>query len=75
MVKKRKIITLAKTIRVQNTEIDLWINLIKKNFKFTSGEITKEFLFITGHLKGAHNEKCPTFKKIENLNPMWKVFS
>lgn len=56
-------------------ELDLWIKLFKKNFKFTGGEITKEFLFSTGHLKGAHNEKCPTFKKIEHLNPKWKNFS
>tara|TARA_B100000767_G_C19727423_1_gene520107 strand:+ start:318 stop:881 length:564 start_codon:yes stop_codon:yes gene_type:complete len=55
-------------------ELDLWVKLFKKNFKFTGGEITKEFLFSTGYLKGAHHEDCPIFKKIEHLNPKWKVF-
>lgn len=56
-------------------DLNLWIKLFKENFKFTGFEITKEFLFSTGYLKGAHNEDCPTFKKIENLNPKWKVIS
>ena len=56
-------------------DLNSWIKLFKENFKFTGYEITKEFLFSTGYLKGAHNEDCPTFKKIENLNPKWKVIS
>ena len=55
-------------------ELDLWVKLFKKNFKFTGGEITKEFLFSTGYLKDAHHEDCPIFKKIEHLNPKWKNF-
>ena len=56
-------------------DLNLWIKLFKENFKFTGFEITKEFLFSTGYLKGAHNEDYPSFKKIENLNPKWKVNS
>ena len=54
------------------SEIDLWVKLFKQNFKFTGGEITKEFLFSTGYLKGAHIETCPIYKKLNNLNPKWK---
>ena len=56
----------------QTSEIDLWVKLFKQNFKFTGGEITKEFLFSTGYLKGAHIETCPIYKKLNNLNPKWK---
>jgi DNA-3-methyladenine glycosylase I len=55
-----------------STEIDLWVKLFKQNFKFTGGEITKEFLFSTGYLKGAHIETCPIYKKLNTLNPKWK---
>ena len=41
------------------TKIDVWVQLFKENFKFSGGEITKEFLFSTGYLKGAHIETCP----------------
>lgn len=56
----------------QTTEIDLWVKLFKQNFKFTGGEITKEFLFSTGYLKGAHIETCPIYKKLNNIKPKWK---
>ena len=54
------------------TEIDVWVKLFKENFKFTGWEITKEFLFSTGYLKGAHIETCPIYKKLNKLNPKWK---
>lgn len=54
------------------SEIDEWVKLFKQNFKFTGGEITKEFLFSTGYLKGAHIETCPIYKKLNNLIPKWK---
>lgn len=41
-----------------------WVKLFKKNFKFTGGEITKEFLISTGYVKGAHITSCPIFTKI-----------
>jgi len=56
----------------QTSEIYLWVKLFKQNFKYTGGEITKEFLFSTGYLKGAHIEICPIYKKLNNLNPKWK---
>ncbi len=46
-----------------------WVKLFKKHFKFTGGEITKEFLMSTGYLPGAHVESCPIFYKTRNLKP------
>lgn len=48
-----------------------WVKLFKKTFKFTGGEITNEFLMSTGYLKGAHEENCPIYAKILELNPKW----
>ena len=48
-----------------------WVRLFRKTFKFTGGEITGEFLMSTGYLPGAHDEKCPIFKKIAKTRPPW----
>lgn len=48
-----------------------WTKLFKKHFKFTGGEIVNEFLMSSGYLRGAHNEKCPTFKEILERGPKW----
>jgi DNA-3-methyladenine glycosylase I len=45
-------------------ELTAWVKLFKKQFKFTGGEITKEFLLSTGYLVGAHDEDCPIYKKL-----------
>ncbi len=54
-------------------KLDEWVKLFKKYFKFTGGEITKEFLMSTGYLKGAHHNSCPIYKKIIKLSPPWLV--
>ncbi len=51
-------------------ELDKWVILFKKTFKFTGREITKEFLISTGYLKGAHVKGCPVFDKIINKKPI-----
>lgn len=48
-----------------------WVKLFKKTFVFTGGEIVNEFLMSTGYLPGAHDEKCPIFKKVASLRPAW----
>ena len=48
--------------------IDQWVKLFKNTFKFTGGEITKEFLMSTGYIKGAHINNCPIYHKINKLN-------
>lgn len=52
-------------------EVDQWIKLFKKHFKFTGKEITKEFLLATGYIEGAHAPKCPIYKKVLLANPPW----
>ena len=48
-----------------------WTRLFKKTFVFTGGEIVNEFLMSTGYLAGAHEESCPTYKKVASLRPAW----
>lgn len=45
-------------------KLEEWVKLFKKTFKFTGGEITKEFLISTAYLEGAHVKSCKIFNKI-----------
>ena len=45
--------------------LDEWVKLFRNTFKFTGGEITKEFLMSTGYIPGAHIKSCPIFTKIK----------
>jgi len=45
----------------------------KKTFVFTGGEIVNEFLMSSGYLRGAHDETCPTFGQVRELNPPWQA--
>ncbi len=51
---------------------DEWVKLFKQNFRFTGGEIVNEFLMSIGYLEGAHDKKCPIYKKTLASKPMWK---
>jgi len=48
-----------------------WVRLFKRTFRFTGGEIAREFLVSTGYLPGAHDPDCPIYAKIAALNPPW----
>ena len=48
-----------------------WVKLFKATFRFTGGEITKEFLTSTGYLPGAHVKRCPVYAKVLRLDPPW----
>jgi DNA-3-methyladenine glycosylase I len=48
-----------------------WAKLFKKTFRFTGGEITREFLVSTGYLPGAHDPRCPVYREIAALRPPW----
>ncbi|MDG2396750.1 MAG: DNA-3-methyladenine glycosylase I [Flavobacteriaceae bacterium] len=48
-------------------EIEEWVKLFKRIFKFTGEEIIKEFLISSGYLKGAHVSSCPISKVIQEL--------
>ena len=49
--------------------LESWVKLFRKTFKFTGGEITKEFLVSTGYLPGAHVKSCPIHQQIKHLDP------
>jgi len=50
---------------------DEWVNVFKKTFKFTGGEIVNEFLMSIGYLEGAHSLSCNIHKNILKTKPMW----
>lgn len=50
---------------------DEWVKLFKRTFKFTGGEITREFLVSTGYLPGAHRKACPVYDLVAASNPPW----
>lgn len=49
-----------------------WVRLFKKKFRFTGGEITREFLTGVGYLEGAHDPRCPIHTRIIELGPPWR---
>lgn len=55
--------------------INEWTRLFQKTFRFTGGEIVKEFLLSTGYLPGAHIVDCPVAKKIvlQERGDVWKA--
>ena len=55
----------------QLLNLEAWIKLFRKTFKFTGGEITKEFLVSSGYIKGAHIDSCTTFNLVINQSPRW----
>ena len=48
-----------------------WVILFKKYFKFVGGEIVNEFLMSSGYLKGAHEANCSIFPQTLNKQPNW----
>jgi DNA-3-methyladenine glycosylase I len=52
-------------------ELEAWTKLFRTTFRFTGGEIVKEFLQSTGYLPGAHDPHCPVQGRILALAPPW----
>ncbi len=50
-----------------------WTRLFKSTFRFTGGEIVREFLISTGYLRGAHDEDCPIYARVMKLKPAWTI--
>jgi DNA-3-methyladenine glycosylase I len=48
-----------------------WCDLFGETFRFTGGEIVREFLVSTGYLRGAHRPACPVFPMIVSRRPAW----
>jgi DNA-3-methyladenine glycosylase I len=52
-------------------DLAAWTKLFRETFKFTGGEIVREFLLSTGYLEGAHHRRCPVFARIARRDPPW----
>ncbi|HJR35524.1 MAG TPA: DNA-3-methyladenine glycosylase I [Gemmatimonadales bacterium] len=46
-----------------------WVDLFKRTFRFTGGEIVGEFLLSTGYLPGAHRQSCPVYSRVLAARP------
>ena len=53
------------------SDLAQWTKLMRATFKFTGGEIVREFLVSTGYLPGAHLETCPIYRKALAAKPAW----
>ena len=51
--------------------INQWVKLFKKKFKFIGIKITEEFLLSSGYIEGAHNKECKIYNEILKSNPNW----
>jgi DNA-3-methyladenine glycosylase I len=51
--------------------LEEWAKLFRENFRFTGGEIVREFLVSTGYLPGAHHRRCPVFPEVARREPPW----
>jgi len=51
----------------KTSTVEEWTKVFKKTFKFTGGEIVREFLISTGYLPGAHSPQCPVYERIKLL--------
>jgi DNA-3-methyladenine glycosylase I len=52
---------------IQNNNLESWVKLFRKTFRFTGGEIVNEFLMSTGYLPGAHDPSCPVADRINMI--------
>ncbi len=52
-------------------DLEAWAKLMKRTFRFTGGEIVREFLVSTGYLPGAHAPNCPIYALALKAKPPW----
>ncbi len=51
--------------------LEEWTKIFRETFRFTGGEIVREFLLSTGYLPGAHHRRCPVYPIVARRNPPW----
>ncbi|HYB52311.1 MAG TPA: DNA-3-methyladenine glycosylase I [Thermoanaerobaculia bacterium] len=51
--------------------LEIWTKLFRETFRFTGGEIVREFLVSTGYLPGAHHRRCRVSGKVARRRPPW----
>jgi len=52
-------------------EVEEWTAIFRETFRFTGGEIVREFLLSTGYLPGAHHRRCSIWAKVAARRPPW----
>jgi DNA-3-methyladenine glycosylase I len=57
--------------RHDSKNLQEWVLLFKKYFKFVGGEIVNEFLMSVGYLKGAHENTCSIYQNVLKTQPNW----
>jgi DNA-3-methyladenine glycosylase I len=50
---------------------DEWVKTFRQTFRFTGGEVVREFLMSIGYLPGAHHPDCPAYARIASQKPPW----
>lgn len=53
------------------SSLENWTKLFRDTFRFTGGEIVREFLLSTGYLPGAHHRRCPIWAAVVLRKPPW----
>jgi len=48
-----------------------WVAMFRQTFRFTGGEVVREFLMSVGYLPGAHRTDCPVYALIARQDPPW----
>jgi DNA-3-methyladenine glycosylase I len=51
--------------------LEEWLKIFKSTFRFTGGEIVREFLLSIGYLPGAHVPSCPIYPLVLERQPPW----
>lgn len=54
------------------SQIQEWVKVFKREFKFTGGEIVNEFLMTIGRIDGSHSPECSRYKEYMNSRKIWK---
>lgn len=52
-------------------DLAAWTKLFRNTFRFTGGEIVREFLVSLGYLPGAHDPDCPIQVRVLAAGPAW----
>lgn len=59
-------------IKIQRAEdIQTWVKIFKKEFKFVGGEIVNEFLMSIGRIDGSHSPDCIRYKEYMKYKKLW----
>ena len=53
-------------------DIQSWVKVFKKEFKFVGGEIVNEFLMSIGRIEGSHSPDCFRYNDYIHYRKKWQ---